>query len=104
MKDDDVVATAKQLKDGIHMASPVFDGATEEEIQKGLQKAGLPISGQAILFDGRTGERFDQEVTVGYIYIMKLAHLVDEKIHARSIRPFIKSVLHVMPIKNNLPQ
>jgi DNA-directed RNA polymerase subunit beta len=73
---------------GIHMASPVFDGAEEGEVQQCLEEAGLPIGGQAILFDGRTGERFDRLVTVGIMYMMKLHHLVADKIHARSIGPY----------------
>ena len=70
------------------MATPVFDGASEEEIKKYLEMAGLPVSGQTRLFDGRTGEPFDREVTIGIMYIMKLHHLVDDKIHARSIGPY----------------
>ena len=70
------------------MASPVFDGASEDEVKKSLALAGLPVSGKTILFDGRTGEAFDQKVTVGMIYMMKLHHLVDDKIHARSIGPY----------------
>jgi len=66
----------------------VFDGATEEDIKGLLKKAGLPISGKTRLYDGRTGEPFEQEVTVGWTYIMKLHHLVDDKIHARSIGPY----------------
>jgi DNA-directed RNA polymerase subunit beta len=73
---------------GLWMASPVFDGATEEEIKEHLRQAGLPESGKTTLYDGRTGKRFHQEVTVGQIYIMKLAHLVDDKMHARSIGPY----------------
>jgi DNA-directed RNA polymerase subunit beta len=73
---------------GLWMASPVFDGATEEEIKEHLKQANLPQSGKTVLFDGRTGKRFHQEVTVGQIYIMKLAHLVDDKMHARSIGPY----------------
>ncbi|MGQ9810216.1 MAG: DNA-directed RNA polymerase subunit beta [bacterium] len=73
---------------GIHVASPVFDGATVGEIKELLRQAGLPESGKTILYDGRTGEPFDREVTVGYIYMMKLSHLVDDKIHARSIGPY----------------
>jgi DNA-directed RNA polymerase subunit beta len=72
----------------VYMNTPVFDGATETEIVKTLKKASLPGSGKARLFDGRTGEAFDEEVTVGYIYIMKLIHLVDDKIHARSTGPY----------------
>ncbi|TDA68588.1 MAG: DNA-directed RNA polymerase subunit beta [Clostridia bacterium] len=73
---------------GWHVASPVFDGATEHSITEMLQKAGLPTSGKAVLRDGRSGEPFDNEITVGYIYMMKLAHLVDDKIHARSTGPY----------------
>jgi DNA-directed RNA polymerase subunit beta len=73
---------------GQHASSPVFDGATEKEIKDMLKKAQLPQSGQTKLFDGRTGDPFDREVTVGYMYIMKLHHLVDDKIHARSIGPY----------------
>lgn len=70
------------------VASPVFDGCPEPQIRKLLDMAGLPETGQAVLFDGRTGEPFDQEVTVGIIYMLKLHHLVDNKIHARSIGPY----------------
>lgn len=73
---------------GIHIATPVFDGATEKEIKEMLKKSGLPTRGQSILYDGKTGDSFDQEVTVGYMYIMKLHHLVDDKLHARSIGPY----------------
>jgi len=73
---------------GIKIASPVFDGAKEEEIKELLNKAKLPVLGKTRLYDGRTGEPFDQEVTVGYIYMMKLSHLVEEKMHARSIGPY----------------
>jgi DNA-directed RNA polymerase subunit beta len=88
VSDEDLIEKAKSLENGMHMASPVFDGATEEEIKACLKQAGLPISGQAILFDGRSGERFDHEITVGVMYIMKLHHLVDDKLHARSIGPY----------------
>ncbi|MFH1868269.1 MAG: DNA-directed RNA polymerase subunit beta [Candidatus Omnitrophota bacterium] len=73
---------------GFKVASPVFDGATEEEIKEQMKKAGLPKDGKVTLYDGLTGEPFDQKVTVGYIYMMKLAHMVDDKIHARSIGPY----------------
>jgi DNA-directed RNA polymerase subunit beta len=73
---------------GIHFATPVFDGATVKEIKAYLKKAGLPESGKSVLYDGRTGEKLDQKVTVGYMYMMKLSHLVDDKIHARSIGPY----------------
>ncbi|MCB0289150.1 MAG: DNA-directed RNA polymerase subunit beta, partial [Calditrichaeota bacterium] len=71
-----------------YYATPVFDGATFEEVLGELEMAGLPTSGKISLYDGRTGEKFDQEVTVGYIYMMKLSHMVDDKIHARSIGPY----------------
>jgi len=73
---------------GLYFATPVFDGATESEIKTWLEKAGLPGSGKTRLFDGLTGEAFEQDVTVGYIYMLKLSHLVDDKIHARSIGPY----------------
>ena len=73
---------------GLHFATPVFDGATEAEIKGWLAKAGLPSSGKSRLVDGMTGEEFEQDVTVGYIYMLKLSHLVDDKIHARSIGPY----------------
>lgn len=86
--DDDVIAFADKLRRGVHMSTPVFDGAEEVEVKSTLQKAGLPESGQAILFDGRTGEAFEENVTVGIMYMLKLHHLVDDKIHARSIGPY----------------
>jgi DNA-directed RNA polymerase subunit beta len=88
LEDDDVRRLAAKLCGGIHFASPVFDGAPESGIKTSLRLADLPESGQAVLFDGRTGEAFDQEVTVGVMYMLKLHHLVDDKIHARSIGPY----------------
>jgi DNA-directed RNA polymerase subunit beta len=85
---DDLLEFAGNLAHGVPMASPVFDGAKEEDIVAMLQKAGLSSSGQVTLIDGRTGEPFDRPVTVGFIYMMKLHHLVDDKIHARSIGPY----------------
>ncbi|HBD09593.1 MAG TPA: DNA-directed RNA polymerase subunit beta, partial [Syntrophobacteraceae bacterium] len=79
---------ARDFREGLHVATPVFDGADEEEIRAFLKEAGLPEPGQAILHDGRTGEAFDQPVTVGVMYMLKLHHLVDDKIHARSIGPY----------------
>jgi len=79
---------AAKLKKGVPFATPVFDGATESEVKDALDHASLPQSGQTVLFDGRTGESFDHDVTVGVMYMMKLHHLVDEKIHARSIGPY----------------
>ncbi|MBS3968927.1 MAG: DNA-directed RNA polymerase subunit beta [Clostridia bacterium] len=73
---------------GLYIATPVFDGASEKDIEELLEKAGLPKNGQTILYDGRTGQPFDREVTVGYMYMLKLAHLVDDKIHARSTGPY----------------
>jgi DNA-directed RNA polymerase subunit beta len=88
LSDKELDSLLEDLKAGVHIATPVFDGAKEEEITKILKTAGLPVTGQAVLFDGRTGEKFDQMVTVGIMYIMKLHHLVDDKIHARSIGPY----------------
>jgi len=73
---------------GLYFATPVFDGATENEIKNWLDRAGLPTGGKTRLHDGMTGEQFEQNVTVGYIYMLKLSHLVDDKIHARSIGPY----------------
>jgi DNA-directed RNA polymerase subunit beta len=88
MDDGELMEQARLMKKGVPMASPVFDGANEEEIKKCLLRSGLPLSGQATLYDGRTGQPFDQQVTVGVLYIMKLHHLVDDKLHARSIGPY----------------
>ncbi|RYG70777.1 DNA-directed RNA polymerase subunit beta, partial [bacterium] len=86
--DASVLTLAKQMKRGVSIATPVFDGAVEADIVHMLEKAGLKGSGQSTLYDGRTGEPFDRQVTVGYIYMLKLHHLVDDKIHARSIGPY----------------
>jgi DNA-directed RNA polymerase subunit beta len=88
MNDDEVFSLARKLKRGLFFGSPVFDGAAESDIKKMLARAGRSTSGQSILFDGRTGEVFDQDVTVGVMYMLKLHHLVDDKIHARSIGPY----------------
>ncbi|MEQ8545885.1 MAG: DNA-directed RNA polymerase subunit beta [Roseitalea porphyridii] len=88
MDDDSLVKVGEQFANGVTIATPVFDGAIEPEINAMLEKAGLNQSGQSTLFDGRTGEAFDRPVTVGYIYMLKLHHLVDDKIHARSIGPY----------------
>ncbi len=88
MPDEDLVAFAESLVPGVPMATPVFDGAKEADVSHMLDLAGLDPSGQVTLFDGRTGEAFDRPVTVGYIYMLKLHHLVDDKIHARSIGPY----------------
>jgi DNA-directed RNA polymerase subunit beta len=85
---DEVKAFAAKLKDGVYMSTPVFDGAKENVILDLMEKAGLDRSAQKTLWDGRTGERFNQAVTVGYLYMMKLHHLVDDKLHARSIGPY----------------
>src|SRR5690348_1327722 len=84
----DLIEMAGELTRGVPMASPVFDGAREDDIERMLAEAGLDKSGQVTLVDGRTGEAFDRKVTVGYIYMLKLHHLVDDKIHARSIGPY----------------
>jgi len=86
--DESVVRLADQMKRGVSIATPVFDGAHESDINGMLEEAGLSASGQSTLYDGRTGEPFDRKVTVGYIYMLKLHHLVDDKIHARSIGPY----------------
>src|SRR5258706_581501 len=88
LTDDDVLELARNLQDGLPFATPVFDGATEVEIKDMLELAGLPRSGQITLFDGRTGDAFDRPVTVGYMNILKLHHLVDDKMHARSTGPY----------------
>jgi len=88
LNDDETIEFASHYKNGVHMATPVFDGAKEENIKDLLSEAGVWVSGQAQLFDGRTGEPFDGKVTVGTMYMLKLHHLVDDKIHARSIGPY----------------
>jgi len=88
LDDDDLIDLAGNLRRGVPMATPVFDGAREADIVEMLEKAGLSGTGQVTLVDGRTGEPFDRKVTVGYIYMLKLHHLVDDKIHARSIGPY----------------
>ena len=88
MSDEDLAEVGETSRSGIPMASPVFDGAHEIDIVKMLELAGLESSGQVTLIDGQTGEPFDRQVTVGYIYMLKLHHLVDDKIHARSIGPY----------------
>jgi DNA-directed RNA polymerase subunit beta len=88
MSEKDLKHFAQNLRSGVHLASPVFDGAKEEEIQEALGLGELPKAGQTVLFDGRSGDAFDHPVTVGIMYMLKLHHLVDEKIHARSIGPY----------------
>jgi DNA-directed RNA polymerase subunit beta len=88
LEDDELIEYAEGFRDGIPFATPVFDGAREPEIRHLLEVAGLPNLGKINLFDGMTGDQFDQPVTVGYIYMLKLSHLVDDKIHARSIGPY----------------
>jgi DNA-directed RNA polymerase subunit beta len=88
MEDEELLNHARGLTDGIPFASPVFDGAREQDIKRLLEYAELPTSGKTVLHDGMTGIPFEQKVTVGYIYMMKLSHLVDDKIHARSIGPY----------------
>jgi DNA-directed RNA polymerase subunit beta len=86
--DESMVRLGRQLTAGVPIATPVFDGAREPDIIAMLEEAGLESTGQCILYDGRTGQQFDRAVTVGYIYMLKLHHLVDDKIHARSIGPY----------------
>ncbi len=88
LDDESVVKLSQHLSKGVSIATPVFDGAREPDIVTMLKQAGLDSSGQVVLYDGRTGESFDRKVTVGYIYMLKLHHLVDDKIHARSIGPY----------------
>jgi len=88
LDDEMLERVAEGMKDGVYFGSPVFDGSKEGEIKSLLEEGGLPTSGKAYLYDGMTGERFEQPVTVGYIYMLKLSHLVDDKIHARSIGPY----------------
>jgi DNA-directed RNA polymerase subunit beta len=88
LDDSELVESAQNLRRGVPIATPVFDGAREDDIAKMLSDAGLNSSGQVTLYDGKTGEVFDRPVTVGYIYMLKLHHLVDDKIHARSIGPY----------------
>jgi DNA-directed RNA polymerase subunit beta len=88
LSDDEVSELAENLRGGVPMATPVFDGAAEAEIKTMLKLAGLPESGQTLLYDGRTGEAFDRPVTVGYMHMLKLNHLVDDKMHARSTGPY----------------
>ena len=83
-----LISIARNISKGIHVGSAVFDGAHEEQVKKELERAGLPTSGQTVLFDGRTGEPFDLDVTVGIIYMLKLHHLAADKMHARSIGPY----------------
>jgi DNA-directed RNA polymerase subunit beta len=88
LSDEETLELANNLRPGVPVATPVFDGAREADIERMLELAGLNKSGQSVLIDGRTGEPFDRQVTVGYIYMLKLHHLVDDKIHARSIGPY----------------
>jgi len=88
LSDDQLVELCENLRKGIPIATPVFDGARMSDIEGMLTRAGLETSGQVTLVDGRTGEPFERNVTVGYIYMLKLHHLVDDKIHARSIGPY----------------
>jgi DNA-directed RNA polymerase subunit beta len=88
LEDEELIEYAEGFREGIPFATPVFDGAREPEIRHLLEVAGLPNLGKINLFDGMTGDQFDQPVTVGYIYMLKLSHLVDDKIHARSIGPY----------------
>jgi len=84
LKDKEILDLAENLRDGVPMATPVFDGAKESEVKAMLELAGLPSSGQTQLYDGRTGEKFDRKTTLGYMYILKLNHLIEDKMHARS--------------------
>ena len=86
--DEELLDMAHNLRKGVPMATPVFDGAAEEEIHHMLKLAGMPVSGQTELFDGRTGDKFSNPITIGYKYMLKLNHLIDDKMHARSTGPY----------------
>ncbi len=88
LTDEQMIELGENLREGVPIASPVFDGAREDDIVELLEQAGLDVTGQVMLIDGRSGDTFDRPVTVGYIYMLKLHHLVDDKIHARSIGPY----------------
>jgi len=88
LSDEEILRLANNLRGGVPMATPVFDGAEEVEIRRMLSLAGLPESGQCVLYDGRTGNKFERPVTVGYMYMLKLNHLIDDKMHARSTGPY----------------
>ena len=88
LNDNELIELGQNLSRGVPIATPVFDGAKEADIEEMLKLAGLDASGQSTVYDGRTGDPFDRKVTVGYIYMLKLHHLVDDKIHARSIGPY----------------
>ena len=88
LNDNELMELGRNLSHGVPIATPVFDGAKEADIEEMLKLAGLDASGQSTVYDGRTGDAFDRKVTVGYIYMLKLHHLVDDKIHARSIGPY----------------
>jgi DNA-directed RNA polymerase subunit beta len=88
LSDNEVISLAKNIKKGLHISTPVFDGVKEKDINELLELNNLDISAQVTLIDGRTGEPFERKVTVGYLYMLKLHHLVDDKIHARSIGPY----------------
>ena len=84
LNNEEILELANNLRGGVPMATPVFDGAKESEVKEMLDLAELPVNGQTDLYDGRTGEKFDRPVTVGYMYILKLNHLIEDKMHARS--------------------
>jgi len=88
IEDKQLIELGDSVRNGVPLATPVFDGAVEADIERLLKLAGFNQSGQVTLIDGRTGERFDRDVTVGFLYMLKLHHLVDDKIHARSIGPY----------------
>jgi DNA-directed RNA polymerase subunit beta len=88
LTDDEIVKLSRNMRKGVPIATPVFDGANESEIKAMLKLADLPESGQTTLYDGRTGDAFMRQITVGYMYMLKLNHLVDDKMHARSTGPY----------------
>jgi len=88
LSEDEVLALSRRLSNGVPMASPVFEGVTEAQMKEEMERAGFATSGQMTLYDGKSGEAFKEQVTVGIMYMLKLHHLVDDKIHARSIGPY----------------
>ena len=102
MNEEKVIEAAKNVTNGVPIATPVFDGAKEANVNDALVRAGLDASGQSIVFDGRTGEQFARPVTIGMKYILKLHHLVDEKIHARSTGPYSLVLSNLLEEKPSL--
>ena len=101
LTDEEILALAGNLRAGVPLATPVFDGAEESQIKDLLELADISRTGQTVLFDGRTGEQFDRPVTVGYMYMLKLNHLVDDKMHARSTGSYSLVTQQPLVVKHN---